>query len=61
MLFYSSQPCSRGTIFTEGGHYSPVNNVRGDIFRGDTVHYDNGHIKSNVKNSDLKISMGDFA
>ena len=41
-----------GTIFTEGGHYSPVNNVlggqyslvnnvRGDIFRGDTVHYDN--------------------
>ena len=31
-----------GTIFTEGGHYSPVNNVRGDIFRGDTVHYDNG-------------------
>ena len=42
------------TIFTEGGHYSPVNNVlggqyslvnnvRGDIFRGDTVHYDNGN------------------
>ena len=31
-----------GTIFTEGGHDSPVNNVRGDIFRGDTVHYDNG-------------------
>ena len=41
-----------GTIFTEGGHYSPVNNVlggqyspvnnvRGDIFGGDTVHYDN--------------------
>ena len=25
----------RGTIFTEGGHYSPVNNVRGEIFRGD--------------------------
>ena len=40
-----------------GGQYS----LRGDIFRGDTVHYDNGHIKSNVKNSDLKISMGDFA
>ena len=31
----------RGTIFTEGGHYSPVNNVRGDIFGGDTIHYDN--------------------
>ena len=31
-----------GTIFTEEGHYSPVNNVRGDIFRGDTVHYDTG-------------------
>ena len=42
-----------GTIFTEGGHYSPVNNVlggqyslvnnvRGDIFGGDTIHYDNG-------------------
>ena len=34
-----------GTIFTEGGHYSPVNNVRGDILGGvgggDTVHYDN--------------------
>ena len=40
-----------GTIFPEGGHYSPVNNVlggqyspvnnvQGDIFRGDTVHYD---------------------
>ena len=40
-----------GTIFIEGGHYSPVNNilggqyslvnnVRGDIFGGDTVHYD---------------------
>ena len=40
-----------GTIFTEGGHYSPVNNVlgghyspvnnvRGDIFGGDTIHYD---------------------
>ena len=49
----SSQPCSRGrgTIFTVGGHYSPansvlggqysvVNNVKGDIFGGDTVHYD---------------------
>ena len=23
-----------GTTFTEGGHYSPVNNVRGDIFGG---------------------------
>ena len=23
-----------GTIFTEGGHYSPVNNVRGDILGG---------------------------
>ena len=23
-----------GTIFTEGGHYSPVNNVRGDHFWG---------------------------
>ena len=33
----------RGTIFTEGGHYSPVNNVRGDIFGGDTVHYDTGN------------------
>ena len=42
-----------GTIFTEGGHYSlvnnvlggqysPVNKVRGDIFGGDTIHYDNG-------------------
>ena len=46
-----------GTIFTAGGHYSPVNNVlggqyslvnspvnnvRGDIFGGDTVHYDTG-------------------
>ena len=41
-----------GTIFTKGGHYSPVNNVlggqysplnfvRGDIFGGDTIHYDN--------------------
>ena len=31
-----------GTIFTEGGHYSPVNNVQGDILGGgDTVHYDN--------------------
>ena len=29
-----------GTIFTEGGHYSPVNNVWGDTFGGDTVHYD---------------------
>ena len=28
-----------GTIFPEGGHYSPVNNVL-VIFRGDTVHYD---------------------
>ena len=25
------------------GHYSPVNNVRGDILGGDTVHYDNGN------------------
>ena len=37
-----------GTIFTEGGHYSPVNNVLGGQYslvnnvRGDTVHYDNG-------------------
>ena len=23
-----------GITFTEGGHYSPVNNVRGDIFGG---------------------------
>ena len=23
-----------GTIFTEGGHYSPVNNVQGDILGG---------------------------
>ena len=33
-----------GTIFTEGGYYSPVNNVQGDILGGgggDTVHYDN--------------------
>ena len=32
-----------GTIFTKGGHYSPVNNVQGDILGGggDTVHYDN--------------------
>ena len=42
-----------GTIFTEEGHYSPVNNVLGgqyslvnnawgDNFGRDTVHYDNG-------------------
>ena len=31
-----------GAIFTEGGHYSPVNNVGGGIFGGDTVHYDTG-------------------
>ena len=38
-----------GAIFTEGGHYSPghvhyspVNNVRGDVFGRDTVHYDIG-------------------
>ena len=41
----------RGTIFTVRGHYLPantvlgvqyslVNNVQGDIFGGDTVHYD---------------------
>ena len=46
-----------GTIFTEGGHYSPVNNVlggqyslvnnvRGDIFGGDTIHYDTGLLES---------------
>ena len=40
-----------GTIFTEGGHYSPVNNVRGDIFGGDTVHYDTGS-KDHVNSSD---------
>ena len=38
-----------GTIFTEGGHYSPVNNVRGDIFGGDTVHYDNGKKVDNFR------------
>ena len=43
-----------GTIFTEGGHYSPVNNVLGgqyslvsnvreDILGEGTVHYDNGN------------------
>ncbi len=26
----------------QGGHYSPVNNVRGDIYWGDIVHYDTG-------------------
>ena len=42
-----------GTLFTEGGHYSPVNfvlgghyspvnYVRGDILWGDSVHYDTG-------------------
>jgi len=25
-----------------GGHYSLVNNVRGNILLGDTVHYDTG-------------------
>ena len=45
-----------------GGQYSLRGDIihqwimsGGDIFRGDTVHYDNGHIKSNVKNSDLKM------
>ena len=43
------------TIFTEGGHYSPVNNVlggqyspvnnvRGDILGGDTVHCESYHM-----------------
>ena len=31
-----------GTLFSEGGHYSPVNYVRGDILWGDSVHYDTG-------------------
>ena len=53
----SSQPCSRGTIFTEGGHYSPVNNVRGDIFRGDTVHYDTVQWLSASTASDLYILL----
>ena len=26
-----------GTLFTEGGHYSLVNNVRGDSIHGGTV------------------------
>ena len=25
---------SGGTVFTKGGQYSPVNNVRGDIYGG---------------------------
>ena len=28
-----------GTIFTEGGHYSPVNKIWGDILGRDTVQY----------------------
>ena len=49
-----------GTIFTEGGHYSPVNNVQGDILGrgggggggGDTVHYDT------VRVTDYNIMYG---
>ena len=50
-----------GTIFTEGGHYSPVNvlggqyslvnNVRGDILGGDTVHYDTGVIQMDLRHA----------
>ena len=54
-----------GTIFTEGGHYSPVNNVLGgqyslvnnvreDIFGGDTVHYDNCRRLSRDQCSDTR-------
>ena len=41
---FTGEFCPRGTLFTgelcPGGQYSPVNNVRGDILWGDSVHYD---------------------
>ena len=43
---FTGEFCPRGTLFTgelcPGGQYSPVNNVRGDILWGDSVHYDTG-------------------
>ena len=43
---FTGEFCPRGTSLTgelcPGGQYSPVNNVRGDILWGDSVHYDTG-------------------
>ena len=52
---FTGEFCPRGTLFTgelcPGGQYSPVNNVRGDILRGDSVHYDTVPFTGNAASS----------